>query len=262
MAQPLLNIAIVGSGNVASHLAVGFYKVGVKINMVINRTIDHAKELALKVEANYSNTLSDIPENTDLVIIAVTDSAIEGVSKAISSTAYGVVHVSGSMPLSVLSANTNYGVFYPFQTFSKSERTGALEFPICIEANSEELKQKLSRLAGKLSKTIVYLSSEDRKYLHLSGVIANNFTNHLMARAYDYLNEHNISADLINPIIEETINKIKNNHPKDVQTGPAVRGNSDIVKNHLALLNNYPQLLEIYQVMTNSINAYYKTDEE
>ena len=65
----------------------------------------------------------------------------------------------------------------------------------------------LEQFASKLSGTIVPMSSEQRRWLHLSGVFACNFTNHMLALAYQLTTEHHISFEVVKPLVEETIRK-------------------------------------------------------
>ncbi len=117
-----------------------------------------------------------------------------------------------------------------------------MKFPVCIESENDKFREILYFYASKISDKVVFLNSDQRLHLHIGGIVVNNFSNHLITRAFDYLNDHKINPDLLLPILEETVNKIKTNHPKDIQTGPSVRGNKEIVKKHLDLLNNQPSL--------------------
>lgn len=254
-------ITIIGSGNVAWHLAVAFHKKGVAINKVISRNKEQGQLLADLVNSSYSNSLDDIPQSSSLVIIAVADSAVVDILKGIQIKDIPIVHTSGSLPLSVFGTDfANAGVFYPFQTFSKSIKTGELAFPVCLEAKNSESLSQLKYYALKISNKVEELNSDNRKKLHLSGILVNNFANHLVARALDYLNDNSINTDLLVPILEETLLKAIAENPKDVQTGPAIRGDKEIIKKHLDLLSNHSALSNIYEVMSNSIGDYYSKE--
>jgi predicted short-subunit dehydrogenase-like oxidoreductase (DUF2520 family) len=251
-------ITIVGSGNAAWHLAFKFRKAGIKINCIVSKTMMHASGLAENVNALSTQKISDIPVNTDLVLLCVNDNAVANLALEIIKRRLPTAHISGSLPLSVLGADTtNTGVFYPFQTFSKNVTPGEINFPVCVEAENDRMRNLLNSLANKVTDHIVYLSSEQRLHLHLSGVMANNFSNYLMTCAFDYLEQHHIDTQLLAPILEETFNKAKFNHPRTVQTGPAVRGNKEIIKKHLDLLQNDKSLHTIYNLLSDSIEAYY-----
>jgi hypothetical protein len=72
------------------------------------------------------------------------------------------------------------------------------------------------------------------------------------------LNEKNIPFDLLKPLIYQTVQKIENHHPKDVQTGPAIRNDIKTLENHREILNVRAGLkpaptTEIYDILTKSI---------
>lgn len=254
-------ITIIGSGNVAWHLAVAFDKKGFAINKVISRNKEQGQLLADFVNTSHSTDLNDIPQSSSLVIIAVSDGAVVDVLKGISAKELPIVHTSGSLPISVFGTDfSNSGVFYPFQTFSKSVKTGELTFPVCLEANNSETLDLLKSYASRISNKVEELNSEKRTKLHLSGILINNFTNHLISRAFDYMDENSIDKDLLAPIMEETISKAFAESPKDVQTGPAIRGDKEIIKKHLDLLSNHSALGNIYEVISNSIEDYYSKE--
>ena len=95
-----------------------------------------------------------------------------------------VVHTAGSMPMQVLSGHaTRYGVCYPFQTLTRGVPVNFSEVPLLLEASSDEVLAHIEHLARELSSCVYRITSEQRKLLHLAGIMANNFTNHLMARA-------------------------------------------------------------------------------
>ena len=62
-----------------------------------------------------------------------------------------------------------------------------------------------------------------------------------------------MSFDLLKPLIKNTFEKVKNNHPKDVQTGPAIRKDYLIIEKHLKLLEESDDLKIIYSNISNHI---------
>tara|TARA_B100001057_G_scaffold491019_1_gene580403 strand:- start:925 stop:1167 length:243 start_codon:yes stop_codon:yes gene_type:complete len=62
-----------------------------------------------------------------------------------------------------------------------------------------------------------------------------------------------IPFDILQPLILETAQKIKNISPSLVQTGPAQRGDFETIAKHIMLLENDNEKKEIYQLLTASI---------
>jgi hypothetical protein len=76
---------------------------------------------------------------------------------------------------------------------------------------------------------------------------------------HDYLKKENIDFNILQPLIQNTVDKLLLGNPSEMQTGPAVRGDQETINSHLELLAQYPQLKGIYQDVSNSILEYYKS---
>lgn len=255
MNNEIKNIVILGSGNLATHITLAFYKAGVSIIQVYSRNEEHAKELANKVEARFTSKIDEIAKESDLYIFALSDSALATVLQSREWNNAFLVHTSGSIPASIFETFTSqYGVLYPFQTFTKGVSVQMEEVPFFIESNGLLTLNKLEYLVKKISVKINTTNSEVRLKLHLAGVFANNFTNHMLTIASGILKDANIPVEHINPLIEETVRKALEVGPFLAQTGPASRGNIDIVNKHLKLLEAHPDWQKIYTFVSDSIS--------
>jgi predicted short-subunit dehydrogenase-like oxidoreductase (DUF2520 family) len=248
-----LRVILIGSGNVATNLAYALLSADAEIIQVYSRKEANAKILAKKVKAKVITDLSKIDKRPALIIIAVKDDAIEAVTKKIKVADGIVVHTSGSVPMDVLKKFDQYGVLYPLQTFSKTRIADFSNVPMCIEGSDISTLQSLTTVAETLSDCVYNLDSKQRQAAHLAAVFANNFTNHLYAVSEDLLNEHKLPFDLIRPLIDETAVKVMDISPASAQTGPAVRNDQTVMKNHLALLKKHPELKKLYSEFSTGI---------
>jgi len=248
------NIVLIGAGNVATNLAIAFQSNGKKILQVISKNLDHAKLLADKVSANYTTILDEIINSADLYIISINDDAIINIASSLKIKNKLIVHTSGSIDMNVLqNASTNYGVFYPLQTFSKDTIVDFNNIPFCIEANTSENREELIELAQILSNDIREINSEERKIIHLAAVFACNFSNYMYLIAEEILSKHNLPFDILKQLINQTAFKVNNQNPENTQTGPAKRNDLELIEKHLTLLKETPAYYEIYKVITNNI---------
>ena len=154
--QRQLNISIIGTGRVATHLAQHLYQTNQKIRYIFNRSLQKAQALANQVNTN---------GDSDIVLICVSDSAITEIAQQLSQNQYQglVAHTSGSTALQVLTDfGINSGVFYPLQTFSFDQKIDWQNTPIFIEAKSLDALQKLETLAKTFSSKIYQYNSEQR----------------------------------------------------------------------------------------------------
>ncbi len=259
-----MKVAILGAGNVATHLSKALIKAGYPIKQVWSRNHNHAIDLALEIGANSIPQISDLSNQIDVIIIAVSDDAIESVVSQIpiSNQQQLILHTSGSTGLSVLEKHCqNCGVLYPLQTFSKNHDVDFSTIPLLMEANHHQAEEQLLMIAKKLSLKVEKVNSENRMRIHVSAVFACNFTNHFYAIAEKLVKDTNLSFDLIKPLILETAQKAILNSPSKTQTGPAKRNDAATIDKHLDLLKSNPQLQNLYAIVSQDIVKMYQSPD-
>ncbi len=235
-----LHVAIVGSGNVATHLSKALAPHA-DVTTVNSRTFDGWRP------------------DFDIVLIAVSDNAITEVASKLPPYDGILAHTSGSVPMDALAQwSTRPSVFYPLQTFSRDRSLDYSQIPFFIEASSPADAATLSSLASKVSKTVLPADSETRRRLHVASVLVCNFSNHLVHLADTFLADNGLDSSLLMPLLHETVAKLDHLSPFRAQTGPAVRGDSATIKHHLDLLTPYPTTQSIYRLLSDSIyNTYH-----
>lgn len=250
-------ISVIGSGNIAWHLSHALDKSGHVIDQVISRNELHAKELAEKFGAFYSNRLESVNPGVDVVLICVSDDQIESVVSGLPFTQAIVAHTCGSQPIDILSGpSKNTGIFYPLQSFSKTRKVDMLKVPFLLEASNNTSLRSLETLADSISNHVTFADSATRLKYHLSAVFANNFVNHLFDLADRFLSKNNLDFNVLKPIILETAAKVQDMTPRDAQTGPAKRGDRHTIEKHLELLKDDPKLAELYNFLSNNIGHF------
>jgi predicted short-subunit dehydrogenase-like oxidoreductase (DUF2520 family) len=249
-----MRITIIGSGNVATHLAAAFKNAGNCVIQVCSRDMQHAALLAYHVGAEAIDNLDQINPEIDLFIISVNDDVITSIAQDLAKYGKLTVHTSGATDLEALSAIIpKAGVFYPLQTLSKNKEVDFFTVPLCIEGADEAITLQLEQLAQTISNQVYRIDSGQRKILHLAAVFACNFPNYLYAVAQQLLAKHGMSFDMLRPLILETAQKVQDHLPTEVQTGPAVRNDENTVAAHLQMLNDEPQLKTIYTLLSQTI---------
>lgn len=286
-----MKISIIGTGSVAFHLGKRLKQQGITIEQIIGRDPQKTLWLAEILGAAWATDVDKILTTSDLYIIAVNDGAIEDVAKrfAFKLRDKFVVHTSGTTPSTILQPYFNhFGTLWPLQTFSVNSQPDFERIPIFINSThgisdvtfqmsdfnelsemshlkSENLKFEIAppqyshdflrKIAEKISPRVYDLSDKDKMTLHIAAVFVNNFTNHLFKIGADIVQQQQLPFDVLLPLIEETVNKIRLNTPDTMQTGPAVRGDNATIERHLDFLeNNTPQYELIYTVLSIGIN--------
>ncbi|TSD64120.1 DUF2520 domain-containing protein [Inquilinus sp. KBS0705] len=249
-----MRITIIGSGNVATHLSAAFKNVGHRIVQVYSRNMQNAALLAYHVGAEAVDDLENISVDTDVFIIAIKDDAIGAIVPKLLKYDKLTVHTSGAAGLDhILAFTDKAGVFYPLQTFSKTKELNFREVPLCIEGADETITLQLEELARTISNNVYRVNSAQRKVLHLAAVFACNFTNHMYTIAQQLLAQSDMGFDMLRPLIAETADKIKQQAPATVQTGPAVRNDEQTMAAHLQMLNGKPELQQLYTLLSQDI---------
>lgn len=250
----MIKVVLLGSGNVASHLANALASAA---------NVDLLQRYG-RSERNNSFFDSGIPftthlnalEKADVYIIAINDDSIEGFSKSVEHLKGLVVHTSGSVPMAAIDNKLRKGVLYPVQTFSKGKALDFKLVPLALETENEDDYRLLYELGTSISDVVIRVNSSQREKLHLSAVFANNFSNYMFLTAKDICDDHDLSFDILRPIILETAQKIMNTDPLIAQTGPARRNDSKVIEKQLLSLEGEKK--EIYRVLTNAIKKRYQ----
>ncbi len=252
-----LKITIIGTGNVAWHLAPGLEGAGHVINEIYGRSEDKALQISKHLyNPTITESLDFSRSASSLFIIAVTDNAIESIaSEIVLPDETMAVHTSGSVSMSTLelTALDHIGVLYPLQTFSKESRMKFSEVPLLVESNSEEGQAQLQEIASTLSSKVSVVNSEDRLRIHLAAVFANNFTNHMIDIASRLMDNNDLDFEILKPLIRETIEKALDKNPSEAQTGPVIREDTETIQMHLEQLDFRPRYQELYQLISESI---------
>ena len=232
-----MDICIVGSGNMARQLLPALQRAGLVVSGLYGRN----EETASALSAQYQVPLID---------------AIANIADEMINYQGLIIHTSGSVPSIVLSAFTNYGVLYPVQTMTKQGRINFEKVPLCITGSDASTLDTLSTMAGLMSQQVYTMDDEQRKKVHLAAVMTNNFINHLVVVAKDYLIESQLDYEIIVPLLRTTMEKLTQAPYNFQQTGPAVRNDEGVINSHLELLKSKPELHKLYQSITESIQSH------
>ena len=231
-----MNIVIIGQGNVATNLDYAFRKKGIACQMVSSR-----------------EGLDELPQ-ANVYIYAVKDEALASVVAQVRGRERSLhLHTSGTMPITVFGEDKPHaGIFYPFQTFSKARVIEDFStVPVFFEARGIDDISAVYSLALTITSHVYEATQHDRERLHVAGVFTNNFTNLMYTMAAELLQNTHIPFKALLPLIDETAAKVHTLSPRDAQTGPARRGDENVMNHHLSLLNDEQR--QVYQLLSDAI---------
>lgn len=244
------NVVLIGSGNVATSLGIALKNNGFIISQVYSRSLKNAKKLANILTANHTSDLNKIKAE-NIAIVCVKDDVLRDVLSKIKNK--DIVHTSGAHDINIFSDfHKNCGVIYPLQSFAKNIVSDISTSPLCIEANNKKFENDLKKIANLLSNNVVIMNSHQRKQLHIAAVFGCNFSNHMMVICNRILTENNIKTSIMSSIIEKSLLKLKKYDAKEIQSGPAKRGDINTINNHLKAIKN-DKIKKIYKLISEHI---------
>lgn len=248
-------IALIGSGNVATWVASKLAdSKEFAIGQVYSRTLGHARALAEKVGAETIDNLKNLNPASDLFLFALRDDAYPDILKEVPFRMPLALHTAGSVSQHIFkNCADTYGVVYPLQTLSKTMDFSSVKVPLCVEGDHlGENQDKVMRLVAELSDMHCEMSEKQRATAHLAAVFACNFSNALCGIAEELLQKEGFSLELLLPLMEQTLDKLRTMSPKEAQTGPAARHDTVVMGQQMMALDD-ERLRAIYTAISDYI---------
>ncbi len=253
-----IKIVILGSGNLAWHLACFFKSKKLSPQIYNHRPSQELKLFKNKLGLNTVSDLRSIKQDADYYVVCVSDRQIARVSKRIKARKKDalIIHCSGSMPLNETGTSVQHSaVMYPLQSFTKNKTTNWKDVTLFIQASDVIAMQRLRYLLKLFPGKKVICDDQSRLKIHLAAVLVNNFTNALYAEAMKLTgtDQNQNLFNLLLPVIKSGLDKLHEMTPLEAQTGPAKRGDKVVMKKHLQLLKKNKHLSQLYRLMSKLI---------
>ncbi|MEZ5013364.1 MAG: DUF2520 domain-containing protein [Chitinophagales bacterium] len=246
-------IACIGTGNVAWRLSEALQEVGMQIVAISGRDEQKAQELAVARQTNVYPFGAQLPP-CDLVLFAVRDDAIASVAEKYAGTDAIGMHASGAVPSEVLRVyGERFGAVWPMQSISRTHKPDLSNAFIAITGSDTVTAASLATCFAQLSNRVRVLSDEQRLVMHMSAVWIQNFTNHMFDIAAQLMEERRLEFADFMPLIEEHVQKLHTHSPAALQTGPAKRGEMEVMRMHEKLLSEHPEWQRLYREISDSI---------
>ena len=245
-------IALIGAGNVATWMAEQLKNSAeFPIAQVYSRTLAHAHALADRVGAEAIDDLRQLNPACEIFLFALRDDAYPDILKEVPFKMPLALHTAGSVSQQMFENHANaYGVVYPLQTLSKTMDFSKVKVPLCVEGDRlGDNRDKVMRLVAELSDLHCEMNEKQRAVAHLAAVFACNFSNALCGIADELLQKEGFSLELLMPLMEQTLEKLKTMSPAEAQTGPAVRRDTVVMGRQMMALSD-PRMREVYEALS------------
>ena len=254
----MTRVFIYGTGNMAWALTRTFEQSGLKVSGIFGHSYENAQAFAkhFNIPA-YADPQQDTAAG-DVVLLAIKDDALPGLNRCLRLPGRHVFHTAGSVDLAAIAdISESVGVLYPLQRVRKFAEPELQQAPVCVEVNNETLAGPALALAGKLSKRVLRMDSEQRRKAHLAAVFVSNFSNFMLVMGNEVLKNGGLPSDLLDPLLKDAFRDISLGEAAERQTGPARRGDLKVIQAHLQQLENQPALEALYRLVSFEILKYY-----
>lgn len=253
-----MRLSFIGTGNVASHLMNAFNNAQHEIVEIVSKNTKNAEHYAQLYNAKCTAEPNQLNDQVDFIFVCVNDSNIESIAKELVNHKACIVHTAGSVNIEVLKSDQHKSaVIYPLQTFSKNKQIEYAKVPFFVECMDANIRIKIKQLLDSIQANMHEADSKQRMSLHIAAVFACNFSNHLYSIAADILKENNLEFNVLQSLIQETVDKVQILDPNDAQTGPAKRNDLITLEKHLEFLKSNESYQSVYQLLSNQIKEKY-----
>lgn len=249
--KSLQRFFIAGAGSVGSGLAWALRDIGLEVEGIWNRSPERFEKTSLpqgiQTYVGYeAQGLAQAMQSADVIVIALSDDAIESTSLALCSLAHFksetlIIHTSGCMPAEQLAAEQeiNRGGLHPLAALPGTElaRTRLRQATYAVEGD-EATQEVLKELVQKLGGTSFSIRAHERARYHAAAVMASNLVVSLVQQAHEQAAIAGLEDS--GPLLDLAIGALQASKEKDLihaLTGPVLRGDCKTIAKHLHVLD-------------------------
>jgi len=245
------SFAIIGCGKVGVMLGKHLAEEGYRPAGFFSRRASaagHAARIAGAADACFDNPW-DAALQADVVLITTPDHVIEEMCRTIAENngfreRSVVLHCSGALPSTILSAARSCGAFigsmHPLQSFA-ADYPGNPFHQIMMAVEGDKPAVELAQaIAVSLSARPFIIPTEGKVFYHAAAVAASNYLVTLMDLSFRLMALSGVPASdafaVLKPLIQGTLANIETIGIPDALTGPIARGGIGTVEKHLTAI--------------------------
>lgn len=181
----------------------------------------------------------------DVLLIAVSDRAIEEVAALIPPTEAIIFHASGAKP----SLRDGFSL-HPLKALAPVGEPSDLQDALLVfEGNRREVAESI---ASNVGARFAAVSRDDKPRYHAAAVFGSNYIAALLDIAERNLGIPDAKDDLVR-LAQSAIENWRTHDDVRRFTGPAARGDDEVIERHLAALASDSQVADIYKLLADEI---------
>lgn len=259
-----MKIGFIGAGRVGCSFGKYLKEKDFEISGYLSRNYENAKLAADFTDSLCFGDFYSLLENSDIIFVTVSDSAISNVWDKLSFEDLKgkyVCHCSGALTSEIFEGALEKGAFvcsvHPMlavsDRFSDFKKFAGAFFTVEGNEKAYSLIKKILEDAGN---TVKIIENPQKKSLyHLSCALQSNLINVLVYMGTSFLKECGFEEDeavqAVKPLIRGNLENIFLKGPIGALTGPVERGDVSTVKKHIELLKNDDKV--IYKLLSKKL---------
>jgi len=251
------SFGLIGASKTGLSIAKNLEMAGCQPKFVWNRSKTGLKRAQNYINfENYTTEIKDLTD-ADVYIISVSDDAIEKVSEKISGSGQilndiVIFHTSGfhsSKTLEILQKKgAIVGSLHPVISIPNIEN-GIDIIPKTVFTCEGPASEQLKKIGNLIGRKAIVISRKQKQYIHLSAVFVNNYASVMIAATKNLLEEKGLDPHEAEDILKPLSLQAANTWDLSIHsalTGPIVRKDLKTIQGHIKLLDNYPDLKQLY----------------
>ena len=243
-----MKLGIVGGGRAAWAFGSAWIATGGQLTGVATRSAGEFHRL-LGVSRL---SLDEVSNQSEIVLVAVTDSALPEIAAAVSKQIpAGVLafHPSGSLSSEVFSPHLLAFSLHPLRSLPAVGEPVDLSTTLFTFEGNPEVRDRIRDWVGKVGGRFAEIPKERKPLYHAAAVFASNHLAALLEIARDLIRQSGVEAD-VNHEISRLAQSAIDNWLRGEITGPAARGDKRVIDRHLAALAHHSDRAELYRLLT------------
>jgi len=238
-----MRLGIIGGGRAAWAFGSTWRRIGWPIAGVALRS---ESPIARLLDVRMRST-DELANDSDLVLIAVSDRAIGEVAASFPQTRAILFHPSG-----VLTSMRGGFSLHPLKALPPAGEPSDLRGSLLVfEGRHRDIAERIAQAMGA---RFAEIAPQQKVLYHAAAVFGSNYVAALLDVAEELMGIEHARGDIA-ALAQSAIDNWKRHADSRRFTGPAARGDREVIERHLLALQKDPELAKLYQILAERILA-------